>query len=195
MRSLPDTAIARALWDAANAAGASDIATLALFEAAIVESGMSNPKGGPDGSLGVLQQRPSWGSVESRLNPTESANRFLAKARGFEPWKGSAGSLAQKIQVSAFPLKYDAAYLPAKALLLGFGTRDKIVDPAVASAAGPFGGLADFFGKGHGGRRFALMVAGGGLVFIGLRMMLEVGAGQVLKSPAVKAAVKKVIPL
>jgi hypothetical protein len=94
----------RALRDAR----ATPIERLALFEAGIVESGLRNLPYGDRDSVGALQQRPSAGWKGLR-DPYRAAREFLAHARRLRPFRGSAGQLAQAIQVSAYPGRYDAA--------------------------------------------------------------------------------------
>lgn len=97
-----------------------DIVFLATFEACIVESGMENLSYGDLDSLGVLQQRPSWGSKESRMNVEDSVNRFLDQAIPLSyTWNNSAGMLAYKIQKCAYRyrLRYDNAESKARSLL------------------------------------------------------------------------------
>jgi len=54
-------------------------------------------------SLGIFQQRPSWGTAQQRLDPAASANLFLnrllkhADWRSVDPWQA-----AQDVQVSAY---------------------------------------------------------------------------------------------
>jgi hypothetical protein len=95
---------------------------LALFETALVETNMrnlANPKvpssllyphdglGTDHDSVGIMQQRPGWGSVRERMNVAISARKFLAKAMAKQGGYSTAGRLAQAVQVSAFPDKYD----------------------------------------------------------------------------------------
>lgn len=87
--------------------GASARVTKALLEAASVESNFRNLNYGDRDSKGILQQRPSqgWGapgSVEQDVN--DFLDRALKVNRGF---RGSAGQLAQAVQRSAFPGRYD----------------------------------------------------------------------------------------
>jgi hypothetical protein len=56
-----------------------------------------------DDSLGIFQQRPSWGTAAQRLDPVASANLFLDRLlsrpdwRSVDPWRA-----AQDVQVSAY---------------------------------------------------------------------------------------------
>lgn len=92
--------------------------SLSLFEAGIVESGLANLDHGDADSQGALQLRTGlWGEKLAR-DPYASAVAFLT--RGFTGKGGaislaagnpgmSAGQIAQAVQGSAFPGRYDAA--------------------------------------------------------------------------------------
>lgn len=181
-----DPDVARAVWNAAEAANASYVVRIALLEACMVESGMRNLNHGDRDSLGVLQQRASWGSVESRMNPRESAERFIAKAQKHEPWPiyKTAGWLAQTVQVSALPGKYDLAY-PAALLwytyLKGSAVGQTVVGDAKDVVAGPQK-ILDFVSSPEGLRRIALVVVGGGLVLMGARLAFSPAAAKLTKT-------------
>lgn len=159
-----DSAVAQALWSVAQNAPVKH--QTALFEAAVVESGMRNLDHGNQDSLGVLQQRASWGPAESRMNPAESAQRFLSKAAKVDAaWLVTPGLLAQRVQVSAFPGKYDVAF-PAAAAWLAYVKGVQVKSDVVGSGADP-AGVVSFFSQGHGLRRLALVTVGLGCVVIG----------------------------
>lgn len=119
--------IAKTICGVGRSLGVSDKIMLAAFETGIVESGMQNV--GQDvsdrDSGGVFQQRPSqgWGSVAQVTDVAYAANSFF-QGHGTNPGaietdtSGlSPGQLAQAVQRSAFPLKYDAAEGDARALM------------------------------------------------------------------------------
>jgi hypothetical protein len=81
-------------------------AKLALLEAMGAEATYTNPAHGDRDSLGALQQRASWGSAQSRLNVTQSAERFLQHAIPLAGRIKNSGELAQAVQRSAFPGRY-----------------------------------------------------------------------------------------
>ncbi len=94
--------------------GASQKPSLALFEAGIVESGLRNLTYGDADSLGALQLRESLHGRALAMDPFGSAVAFLT--RGFTGRGGaislsksdlSAGQVAQAVQGSAFPDRYD----------------------------------------------------------------------------------------
>ena len=85
-------------------------ATIALATA-IVESTLENISEEVDhDSLGLFQQRASWGSRQQRLDPVWATNAFLNKMLSLYPdgsWKTRpVGEVAQAVQVSAFPSRY-----------------------------------------------------------------------------------------
>ena len=58
-------------------------------------------------SLGVFQQRPSWGTVDQREDPAYSAGAFFKRLRVVPNWQSMAVTVAaQTVQVSAFPQAY-----------------------------------------------------------------------------------------
>jgi hypothetical protein len=79
----------------------------ALFEATRVESNHRDLDYGDRDSLGILQQRNNgaWGAAKEDV-ATDSA-QFLRAARKANTGRGSAGQLAQAVQRSAFPDRYD----------------------------------------------------------------------------------------
>lgn len=89
----------------------------ALLEAMAVESNFRNINYGDRDSLGVLQQRPSQGWKNPTHVPT-AINSFLTRARrNNQGFRGTAGQLAQSVQRSAFPDRYDQRGSQANELL------------------------------------------------------------------------------
>jgi hypothetical protein len=116
-----DSTVVKAAYTTAMSMGASDKVMLALFEAGIVESGFRNLDHGDRDSVGFLQQRPSqgWGTREQCMDPVYATRKFVEKANRLGPDKyATAGQLAQAVQVSAFPLKYDAVRAQAAAMIV-----------------------------------------------------------------------------
>lgn len=99
--------------------GASPRETKALILALGVESNYRNLPYGDRDSEGALQQRPSqnWGPASESLET--DVDQFLRAARKANTGGGSAGQLAQRVQRSAFPDRYDARSSEADALLRG----------------------------------------------------------------------------
>lgn len=117
---MTDMQVARTVRATATSMGASAKVMLALFEACIVESGMENLNHGDRDSVGVLQQRASQGWPNPMDVPTATRS-FVSRAMPVQNNYATAGQLAQAIQRSAFPLKYDAARAQAEALLATTG--------------------------------------------------------------------------
>lgn len=111
--------LTQAYHEAANF-GATAREKKALTEALIVESGIRNLSYGDRDSRGPLQQRPSAGWMHP--NDVKLAVRdFLTHARAKKDMKGSAGQLAQAVQVSQYPGRYDAQAGAASGLLQHYG--------------------------------------------------------------------------
>ncbi|MBC7460955.1 MAG: hypothetical protein H7287_06300 [Thermoleophilia bacterium] len=88
--------------------GVSDKVLTAAVETIIVESTAHNYKGGDRDSVGLFQQRASWGSFDERHDPKTAAGKFYEGARNYSTAHPdvSTGNLSQKVQVSAFPDRY-----------------------------------------------------------------------------------------
>ncbi|MEO3808497.1 VCBS repeat-containing protein [Sphaerisporangium sp. B11E5] len=105
----------------------------------IVESSIDNISVELDhDSLGLFQQRASWGTREQRLNPTWATNAFLNKMQSKYPngsWRTAPiGEVCQAVQVSAYPDRYQPQA----------GDAQIIVDTISAGLS-----RADFSGDGH----------------------------------------------
>jgi hypothetical protein len=97
--------------------------TEALIEAGLVEASLLNPRGGDRDSIGSLQERGHYGSASRRLNRGAAADRFLREARALtrRGFKGSSGSLAQAVQRSAFPDRYEQRDAEAESIIRSVG--------------------------------------------------------------------------
>ena len=113
----PDPEAARAVCSVARRLGASDKVLLAAYEAAIVESGVHSLPYGDRDSIGMFQQRDSWGSFAQRMNPVWASEQFISRAIRQERSWMTAGQLAQDVQVSAFPDRYDQRQAQALSLI------------------------------------------------------------------------------
>jgi hypothetical protein len=92
--------------------------TLALFEAGIVESGMRNLAYGDSSSVGWLQLLDIHGSFAQRMDPMFAAMWFVGGlSRLDEDDYATPGRLAQAVQRSAFPDRYDQVEGQARALI------------------------------------------------------------------------------
>jgi hypothetical protein len=89
---------------------------LALIEAGIVESGLRNLNYGDRDSIGFLQQRPSQGWAHP-MDISYASWDFLRRAIPIQGRYGTAGALAQAVQRSAFPGRYDAHQAQALGIL------------------------------------------------------------------------------
>jgi hypothetical protein len=117
----PDPGVARAICSVLDRYSAPDKVRLAAFEAAIVESGVHSLNYGDRDSLGVYQQRPSqgWGTPAQILDPVYAATQFITRAIRANGGQ-SAGQLAQDVQISAFPDRYDGVAIQAAGMLERF---------------------------------------------------------------------------
>ena len=99
--------------------GVSDKVMLAGFEAGWVESHMNNLDCGDGDSLGVFQQRPSmgWGAPEQIMDVSYAAGRFFEYAVRVDRPDLSAGRLADAVQRSCCPERYDQAEARAGSML------------------------------------------------------------------------------
>ena len=119
--SQPDLEVARIVHRVGTELGVSDRVLLAGFETGLVESNMNNLPCGDRDSLGVFQQRPSqgWGTPVQVVDVAYASNSFFTRAvtvaAAHPDW--TAGQVAQAVQVSAFPDRYDAAEGAARDLI------------------------------------------------------------------------------
>lgn len=121
-----DPAIIRQLYNIGVSRGINDKVMLAMFEAGWVESHMHNLNCGDRDSLGVFQQRPSMGWCNPAslcMDVNHATNKFLDQAipndRNNPGY--TAGQLAQSVQRSGHPERYDQAEAKARALLAEAG--------------------------------------------------------------------------
>lgn len=116
-----DDAVLAVLKSASDARSVSDTVRLAVFEAAWVESHATSLPCGDADSLGVFQQRPSmgWGSTAQVQDPKYAVTKFLDKAIPIAAknptW--TAGRVAQSVQRSAYPSRYDEVKAKAEELI------------------------------------------------------------------------------
>jgi len=105
------TSCARMVVEAVKARGLSSRAAVIAITTVIVETHLQNVSEELDhDSLGLFQQRASWGSREQRLDPTWATNAFLNKMLQEYPndsWKTAPiGEVCQAVQVSAYGDRY-----------------------------------------------------------------------------------------
>lgn len=139
--------IAKRIVDIGKSLGASPTQILAAMETGLVESDLRNLNRGDRDSKGVMQQRPSqdWGSI-SQIRDIDYAIRAFYKGAGtnkgaldYTGWMSTPGLLAQKVQRSAYPHKYDKRQAEALALIRYFNdagtSRVQGGLPTIATAA------------------------------------------------------------
>uniref|UniRef100_UPI0029FF292F FG-GAP repeat domain-containing protein n=1 Tax=Micromonospora sp. RTGN7 TaxID=3016526 RepID=UPI0029FF292F len=103
----------------------SDKVMLAGFETGWVESHMNNLPCGDKSSLGVFQQRwdYGWGTPEQIMDPVYSSTQFFTRAITCERNNPgyTAGQVAQCVQRSGFPDRYDQSQAKARSMLAEAG--------------------------------------------------------------------------
>jgi hypothetical protein len=107
----------------------------------IVEASLLNVNYGDRDSLGLFQQRASWGSRAQRLNPTWATNAFLgAMLKKFpnNSWmKTPIGKVCQAVQVSAFPGRYQPEVADARTIVIALWGAGKTLAGTFAEAEEP----------------------------------------------------------
>lgn len=127
--------------------GASDRDITIALMAGWQESNLRNLTYGDRDSIGIFQQRNAWGSRSDRLSPAKSAQMFFLGGaggqRGLFDFKNrdsfGLGQAAQKVQVSAYPDRYDQWQDESEQLLkeLGGSPQHPGVIPDKPQAVGP----------------------------------------------------------
>ncbi|WP_327287548.1 hypothetical protein [Streptomyces sp. NBC_01198] len=99
---------ARAIVNAARARGLPERAAVIAVTTSIVETTLRNNPNTEDlDSVGLFQQRSSWGTFDQRMNPTWSTNAFLSSMLGVQDWQTRPiGDVCQAVQRSAYPDRY-----------------------------------------------------------------------------------------
>jgi hypothetical protein len=112
---------ARKIVEIGKQVGASEKQIRAALSAGIVESRLRNLPHGDRDSLGIMQQRPSqgWGSRDQVTNVDYAIRKFFEAAMTASQ-NGTPGQLAQRVQRSAFPRRYDQHMPQADELLAQF---------------------------------------------------------------------------
>jgi hypothetical protein len=119
--STADNDVIKAVYQVGYGLDVTDKVMLSGFEAGWVESHMNNLPCGHSDSLGVFQQRPSqgWGTPAQIMNVRYASNSYFTRAIAVAAGNTSftAGQVAQGVQRSAFPDRYDQARTIASGLL------------------------------------------------------------------------------
>lgn len=120
-----DLNVARTICAVGNRRGVTARVMLAAFETAIVESGCRNLNYGDRDSVGVFQQRPSqgWGTREQCMNVEYASNKFFEVCQTRDICGPTAGQLAQCVQRSAYPDRYDQNEGNARGLMNQIGCK------------------------------------------------------------------------
>ncbi|WP_327679894.1 hypothetical protein [Kitasatospora sp. NBC_00458] len=99
---------ARAIVNTVQSRGLPERAAVIAVTTSIVETTLrNNPNTEDHDSVGLFQQRASWGSFENRMNPTWATTAFLNSMLRVSNWQTRPiGEVCQAVQISAFPAKY-----------------------------------------------------------------------------------------
>jgi hypothetical protein len=89
----------------------------------IQESTCYNHPSGDRDSVGLFQQRPSWGSFKDRMNPRKAAGKFYDEALKVDAANPHLdyGALCQAVQRSAFPHAYSQWRVDAERIVTAYG--------------------------------------------------------------------------
>jgi hypothetical protein len=146
------TSCARMVVAAARARGLARRAATIAITTVIVETHIQNIDVEVDhDSLGLFQQRASWGTRAQRLDPTWATNAFLdAMLRRYPngSWQSAPiGEVCQAVQVSAFPERYQPQAGDAQIIV------DALWAGSVGSGVGTieYGGALRVFARGADG--------------------------------------------
>ncbi|MFF5182067.1 FG-GAP repeat domain-containing protein [Micromonospora sp. NPDC000316] len=116
-----DPAVTLVVYRVARSYNANDKVMLSTFEAGWVESHMNNLPCGDKSSLGVFQQRwdYGWGTPEQIMDPVYATTQYVTRAITCDRNNPgyTAGQVAQCVQRSGFPDRYDQAAATARTLL------------------------------------------------------------------------------
>lgn len=113
-------------------------AALVEVTAGLVESELRNLPYGDRDSLGWLQQRSNWGSQAERMNVAVAAGKFYDHLVRVPNWQGRpVGQVAQTVQVSGFPGRYQPRAAEAGRLLARVGVSLSPTAPPPTNPAAP----------------------------------------------------------
>ena len=132
---------ARAVIGAVQRRGLDERAAVIAITTTIVETTIRNVSEEVDhDSLGLFQQRGTWGTAAQRLDPAWATNAFLSSMESKYPdgsWESAPiGEVCQRVQVSAFPERYQPQAADAQRIV------DELSGPA-AVAVSVYGALDD----------------------------------------------------
>ncbi|MCY1143578.1 tachylectin-related carbohydrate-binding protein [Actinoplanes sp. Pm04-4] len=132
---------ARAVITAVQRRGLTERAAVIAITTTIVESTIRNTSEKLDhDSLGLFQQRDSWGTEAQRLDPAWATNAFLSNMQSRYPngsWASAPiGEVCQAVQRSEYPARYQPEAADAQRIV------DELSGPA-AVAVSVYGALDD----------------------------------------------------
>lgn len=109
---------AKIIWTVARQLNDGERGAVVGIATALQESGLRNLPFGDLDSIGLFQQRDSWGSRATRLNPVKSSELFFNALNKVKGWQQmSVDMAAQTVQQSAFPSAYAKQVQPAVSLV------------------------------------------------------------------------------
>lgn len=183
-------AVAKSMFPAAQQRQASIVA----LATALQESNLINVNYGDRDSLGLFQQRASWGTAAQRMNPTYAATQFFTRLQNVPGWSALPVTVAaQTVQVSAYPDAY-AKHVPLATQATDALFGDTVTNASSASAPAGLGSIIGNLTNPGFWMRSGLFVLGGTLVLIAvLRMLSQTSAAQTVidtTTKTVKGAMK-----
>ncbi|WP_369266156.1 hypothetical protein [Streptomyces harbinensis] len=121
---------ARAIVQAVQARGLPQRAAELAVTTSIVETTLrNNPNMEDHDSVGLFQQRASWGSFQNRMNPTWATNAFLNALLNVPNWQTRPmGEVCQAVQRSAYPDRYQVQVADGRRIVAALWTTPP-VDP------------------------------------------------------------------
>jgi cell wall-associated NlpC family hydrolase len=99
------------------------------------------PRGGDHDSVGLFQQRASWGALTERMDPVTATELFVTRLLAVPAWQTlPPGVAAQLVQISNFPDRYATMQTSAQTWLhriAGSAATITCGDDGLTSSAGP----------------------------------------------------------
>ncbi|MFF5446905.1 hypothetical protein [Streptomyces sp. NPDC012888] len=110
---------ARAIIQTVRARDLPQRAAVIAVTTAIVETTLrNNPNMEDHDSVGLFQQRASWGSFDQRMDPTWATNAFLNPMLRVSNWESRPiGEVCQAVQRSAYPSRYETQVADAQRIV------------------------------------------------------------------------------
>lgn len=128
---------ARTIWRVAQQFDTGDRGAVVGIATALQESGLRNLSYGDRDSVGLFQQRASWGSTATRRTPEKSARLFYAALVKVPGWRERAVTrAAQAVQRSAYPSAYAKHEKSATGLVALFRSKAPAGSPEATAALG-----------------------------------------------------------